>query len=133
MEVVFADTFFFIALLNRSDTAHARAIDAARVPGRRFITLDFVLLELGDALHKASSRSEFEVLRGAILSDARFEVIPATRALLEEGIDLYQQHQDKDWQLTDCISFAVMKARNISHALTGDRHFEQAGFIALLR
>jgi predicted nucleic acid-binding protein len=40
---------------------------------------------------------------------------------------------DKDWSLTDCISFVVMNAESISEALTGDEHFEQAGFVALLR
>jgi len=39
---------------------------------------------------------------------------------------------DKDWSLTDCISFIVMEEHGITEALTGDRHFEQAGFRALL-
>jgi predicted nucleic acid-binding protein len=40
---------------------------------------------------------------------------------------------DKDWPLTDCISFEVMREHGISEALTGDHHFEQAGFKALLK
>ena len=40
---------------------------------------------------------------------------------------------DKEWPLTDCVSFVVMKERGITEALTGDRHFEQAGFVALLK
>jgi hypothetical protein len=40
---------------------------------------------------------------------------------------------DKDWSLTDCISFVVMEDENIKEALTADHHFEQAGFVALLK
>jgi uncharacterized protein len=51
--------------------------------------------------------------------------------LFEEGFSLYSARSDKDWSLTDCISFVVMQRRNIREALTADRHFEQAGFVAL--
>jgi predicted nucleic acid-binding protein len=40
---------------------------------------------------------------------------------------------DKDWSLTDCISFVVMENQDITEALTADRHFVQAGFTALLK
>jgi predicted nucleic acid-binding protein len=45
-----------------------------------------------------------------------------------QGIELYRNRPDKNWSLTDCISFVVMKREGITEALTGDRHFEQAGF-----
>lgn len=48
-------------------------------------------------------------------------------------MQLYTQRPDKDWSLTDCISFVVMKQHGLTEALTADRHFEQAGFKALLR
>jgi hypothetical protein len=44
-----------------------------------------------------------------------------------------RERSDKDWSLTDCISFAVMEDEGIHEALTGDQHFEQAGFRALLK
>lgn len=37
------------------------------------------------------------------------------------------------WSLTDCSSFIVMEERGLADAMTADRHFEQAGFRALLR
>jgi hypothetical protein len=41
MSTYFADTFYFLALLNPDDTAHDRAIDiAARLPGRLVTTRD---------------------------------------------------------------------------------------------
>lgn len=38
-----------------------------------------------------------------------------------------------EWSLTDCISFVVMEDAGVQQALTGDQHFEQAGFTALLK
>lgn len=58
--------------------------------------------------------------------------MPPSRSLFDRGIELYNARDDKDWSLTDCISFVVMEEHGIKEALTGDRHFEQAGFRALL-
>ena len=52
---------------------------------------------------------------------------------MEEWLQLYAQRLDKKWSLTDCISFAVMQRNSLTEALTGDHHFEQAGFVALLK
>jgi hypothetical protein len=70
-----------------------------------------------------------QVLRAA----PRVVLVPATEELFQAGIGLYGSRSDKDWSLTDCISFVLMQRRGIQMALTGDRHFEQAGFTALLR
>lgn len=53
--------------------------------------------------------------------------------LFEQGINLFRKRPDKEWSLTDCISFVVMQQHNVSEALTADHHFEQAGFAAILK
>jgi hypothetical protein len=58
-------------------------------------------------------------------------IIPADRAMLDRGLRLYSQRPDKDWSLTDCVSFVAMQDARVTDALTGDHHFEQAGFRAL--
>ena len=58
--------------------------------------------------------------------------MPPTLELLEQGMDLYARRPDKEWSLTDCISFVVMSQNGLEEALTGDHHFEQAGFRILL-
>ncbi len=130
---VFADTFHFLALLNSSDAAHVRAIEASCVAGREFVTAEFVLLELADALAHPRDRVEFFVVRDAIINDASFHIVPASTELLARGIQFYRERPDKEWSLTDCISFVVMAEKGLSEALTGDRHFEQAGFKPLLK
>lgn len=56
MKDVFADTFYFLALLNRRDPHHERAVTASRIPDLRIVTTEFVLLELADALCKPNGR-----------------------------------------------------------------------------
>jgi predicted nucleic acid-binding protein len=68
-----------------------------------------------------------------IRSDRNIEVIPASTELFEAGLQLHAQRPDKEWSLTDCISFVVMQRRGITSALAYDHHFEQAGFEVLLR
>jgi hypothetical protein len=64
--------------------------------------------------------------------DPETEIVPPDPELFERGLDLFARRPDKAWSLTDCISVVVMSERGLTDALSGDRHFEQAGFRALL-
>lgn len=129
----FADTFYFLALLSPGDRAHQRAVAlTARLP-RPLVTTSWVLTEVADAMAGTRSRAAFIVLLSELRADPDVELIPPDPILFELGIDLYSRRPDKAWSLTDCISFVVMTQRQITDALTGDHHFEQAGFRALLR
>lgn len=68
-----------------------------------------------------------------ILDAAAYEFIAASPAHLADGLRLYRGRSDKEWSLTDCVSFNIMRERGLTSALTYDHHFEQAGFEALLR
>lgn len=96
------------------------------------ITTHVVILEIGNALSKLRYRAAAVTLFDAIKLDPTIEIIPLSEALYEEGLKLFRQHQDKEWGLTDCVSFVVMRDRNVTDALTADGHFRQAGFQALL-
>jgi predicted nucleic acid-binding protein len=132
MKAVFADTFYFLALLNERDATHARAVSASRTPGLRLVTTEFVLLELADALCKPGQREEALALWNLVRTDPAFQLFPASSELVEGGRELYRERRDKEWSLTYCTSFVVMQEEQLTDALTGDRHFEQAGFKALL-
>ena len=106
----------------------SRALDR-----RHRVTTDWVLVEVGDALARTGNRDVFIAFYDWVTNHSSTSVVPATRSLLEDGIRLYRHRRDKNWPLTDCISFVVMEDEGITAALTGDRHFEQAGFTALLK
>ncbi len=65
--------------------------------------------------------------------DLAVEVVPPTHEQFQRALDRYEMRPDKDWSLTDCLSFLLMEERGIADALTADHHFEQAGFRALMR
>jgi predicted nucleic acid-binding protein len=94
---------------------------------------DFILLELGNALSSIRQRELFFRLVSHLRSHSNVRIIPASRDLLDRGLELFSRRADKAWSLTDCISFVVMQDEDVTDALTTDRHFEQAGFTALLR
>jgi predicted nucleic acid-binding protein len=133
MTSYFADTFFFAALLNPKDSAHswARAeLTQILIHRHRVVTTSFVLVELGSALASVRTRSIFiELLES--LPSWKVIVEPATERLLKKGLLLFGSRLDKEWSLVDCMSFVVMKEKRIKKALTGDRHFDQAGFQSL--
>jgi uncharacterized protein len=133
MNIVFADAFYFVARLNRHDEHHERVLKFSRDFRARILTSDFVLMEVADALAKSESRSRVQAFILHLRQSAACEIVPATRELLDRALELYHKHEDKKWTLTDCASFVIMRDQNVTNALTGDKHFDQAGFIALLK
>ena len=128
----FVDTFALLALLNPADAMHRvtrRWFDASRRP---LLLTDWILVELADGLCAARTRQAFLTIERRLRGDGRVTIVPASRALLDRGLALYAARPDKDWSLTDCTSFTVMAERGLTDALTGDRHFAQAGFVPLL-
>jgi predicted nucleic acid-binding protein len=132
MNKVFADTFYFLALLNKRDEAHARAVESAACL-EQIVTSEWVLTDLADGLASSRNRGMFLRTRRELLSDENVQVVPLDLELYEEGVKLYTSRPDKQWSLTDCTSFVIMQREGITEALTGDHHFEQAGFVALLK
>lgn len=66
-------------------------------------------------------------------ADDRVSIVPMDQELFDRGVALYGERLDKEWSVTDCISFIVMREQGVTDALTGDHHFEQVGFTALLK
>src|SRR5437660_600335 len=128
MNAVFADTFFFLAILNPLDPAHQQASEMSRNLRRPRITTAWVLTEVGDALAR-DNRTAFLDLLELMRENPLTRVVGPSQELFDAGIAFYGERTDKEWPLTDCISFVVMEREGITEALTGDRHFEQAGFV----
>ncbi len=133
MRRVFADTFYFLAVLNRRDPLHQEALAFYGDATLHFVTTEWVLTELADANADPARRPGFRRLFGLLEKDDHAQILPASHELFRRGLELHFSRPDKEWSLTDCMSFTAMSDEGLTEALTGDHHFEQAGFTALLR
>ena len=132
MKPVFADTGFFLALVNARDQYHQTATSLNASLVTPLLTTAWVLLEFANAIATSRARSEFGSTLARLRSERDAEIVAPSPELFDRGCELYTSRSDKEWSLTDCISFVVMKERGLTDALTPDRHFEQAGFKILL-
>ncbi|MFM9958844.1 MAG: type II toxin-antitoxin system VapC family toxin [Phycisphaerales bacterium] len=132
MKPVFADTYYLLALLNPRDEGHAAAIEIHANSDRPMVTTAWVVVELLDAMSNPRRRARAAAFVRDLLDSERVELIDAPGAFWS-GVQLFERRRDKDWSLTDGISFVVMKSRGLREALTADHHFVQAGFGVLLK
>jgi len=125
--------FYFVAFLNTKDNHHEQVRRLSRQLRRRVVTTAWVMTEVADALSDLPNRPLAGQLRRLVAASPFIRVMPPTEELFLAGFDLFEARPDKEWSLTDCISFVVMERERIAEALTGDHHFQQAGFATLLK
>lgn len=135
MPRVFADTSYWFALLNQRDELHDAAVRLSRMhSGDEIVTSDLVLVELLNGCSRSAGLREVaSALAAGLFARQGAVVCCAAGPLFSLAFRKYRTTPDKGWSFTDCASFEVMRREQIRVALTYDRHFEQAGFDAVLR
>ena len=134
MKQIFADTSYWIGLVNPRDQIHQKVIKITQqLFSVRLLTTEMVL---GELLNSFSDSPFRRTVAGMVLKlrhDRNVRIVPQTSEQFESALRRYKQAADKSWSLTDCASFQVMEAEQMQAALTHDLHFAQAGFETLLR
>jgi hypothetical protein len=137
-ESVFWDTSAFVALGNADDNLHGQAVMVSETLARNrlhIVTTSAVLTEVANTFSKSGWRSLARHLLDSIRQSVGMNlatVVHVDVTLWERGWALFLERPDKDWGLTDCISFVVMQDRRVMRSFTSDHHFEQAGFERLM-
>lgn len=135
MKKIFADTVYWIALLNPNDSYHNIALSVTQQQNDTLVvTTDAVLSEF---LNQFTSYGTFWRNAAAteienLLLQESVTVIQSSRELFLQGLILYKSRPDKQYSHVDCMSMVVMKNENINEVLSSDHHFEQEGFSLLL-
>jgi len=138
MPDLFADTAGWGHLVDPTQAYHSLAASIyrrARQQGRKVITTNYVIVELVALLStplRVPKPAAIAFIDG-LKSSPYVEIVHVDAKLDEAAWQLLKSRQDKEWSLVDCASFVVMQQRGIFEAFTSDHHFEQAGFICLLK
>lgn len=133
--VLFADSGYWVALIDNRDQLHSRARAAsARLNDYEIVTTQMALVETLASQAGSGERARLAATRlvERLVGSPRVEVVPQTDAQFQAAFERFTARPDQRCSLTDCASFIVMEERGISEALAYDRDFEQAGFTALL-
>lgn len=133
MRKIFLDTGGILALVNKRDTLHKKAVQVngtLELEEVRFIITDYIVVEIGNALakHKELAIKTLNHLQ----TSEDIQRTKITDEIFDQALELYKKYSDKDWGLTDISSFVIMQRENISEAFTADYHFKQFGFRILL-
>ena len=128
MRLLFADTGAFYALADRRDPAHNRARRFYEDSDALFLTSDFVFAETMSLLTKRLGKRLAVDFGQGIRSSSSFRVEDPTPQMRESAWKLFSGHQDKEYDLIDCLSFAMMESFHICEVFGFDRHFVQYGF-----
>ncbi len=135
--LVFVDSSALKANYDAGDNFHARATGLMRKIAAReteitsFVTTDYVLDEAVILTRFAHSHGRAVELAEATLASKFVRVVYSDEGLFADGMKIFKKHYDKEWSLTDCVSFAAMRNYNLRTAFTFDAHFKQAGFITI--
>jgi predicted nucleic acid-binding protein len=129
MRSYFVDTWYLIALFDRTDEHHraTRAI-ARRVERLELISHDGVLTEFLAYLAGYGAYNRHVAVDFVRRFMRRALVLPADRDLFLSGLDLYDRRLDNEYSLVDCMSMVLMRDHSLTHVLTNDHHFRQEGF-----
>ena len=134
MKQIFADTGYWIGLVNPRDQIHQKVMKITQeLSSVRLLTTEMVLVELLNSFSDSPFRRAVAGMVLKLRNDRNLRIVPQTSEQFGGALRRYKQAANKSWSLTDCASFEVMEAEQIQAALTHDQHFAQAGFETLLR
>ena len=74
------------------------------------------MLEIGNALSHQRFRREAVSMLTMLDSDPSVEIVQITESLYRRAMRLFQDRPDKNWGLTDCVSFVVMRDYGLTAA-----------------
>ena len=134
MSIIFLDTSYLIALINKKDELHKVAVDAAKQFHGLFLTTQLIFVEVANSLCLPSQRPLAISIIEEIQNDPLTTIVPLSADRFKNAFSLFKRRPDKSWGMIDCFSFIAMDEFNVKQALTFDEHFRQAGYgIPLLK
>ncbi len=136
MKTFFVDTGYWVAIVNPADQLYQKArLITKQLAPFKIVTSEMIFNELLNTFSKQGTFLKQVAIKlvNQSYNNPNLEIIAQNTDLFKQSLKLYEQRLDQNWSHTDCSSFIIMKQKGILEALAYDKHFEQAGFIPLLR
>lgn len=138
MPAIFVDTAGWGHLVDPTQEFHRQAASLyreARRQGSRFVTTNYILTELVALLTNPVRVPSVKLIQfiSGLKTSPYVDIVHVDALLDGQAWQLLVERPDKEWSLVDCASFVVMRQIGLVEALTTDHHFEQAGFVRLLK
>ncbi|MBA3634723.1 MAG: type II toxin-antitoxin system VapC family toxin [Acidobacteria bacterium] len=138
MNKIFVDTSGWGNLVDALQEFHSETKTIylnAKQNGSRLVTTNYIIAELVALLSSPMRIPRMKSVKfiESIKSSALVDIVHIDEDLDAKSWELLKNRADKNWSLVDCSSFVVMEENKIVEALTTDHHFEQAGFVRLLK
>jgi len=129
----FADSTFFVALINKNDDHHSRAqeifVDIFYGKIERPETNDYVLDETVTTVRTRTKRHEDAVkAMNMILNTKHVDYVKVTDAEIRSAAAEYSRYRDKDLSFTDWVIVSYLRRKGITWIIAFDKHFDQMGF-----
>jgi predicted nucleic acid-binding protein len=128
--MIFIDTAAFLAIENRRDVHHERALafrDASLGDGRTFVTSDYVLDESYTLIRLRAGHAVAVQFGEDVRASRVLRVEHVTPEVVDAAWRVFKAFADKEFSFTDCTSFALMEHLRVSTVFTFDEHFRQYG------
>jgi len=127
------DTSGLYSYFDEDDSFHARAVEYFDASDSMLVN-DYVLAEFIPLCQvRGLNRRKTLAFVEEILASPFIEKVWTTENHYTQALRLLKERRDKTYSLCDAVSFILMRERGITEALTTDKHFEQEGFIRLLK
>jgi predicted nucleic acid-binding protein len=135
---VFIDTSGWAELFIATESYHQQAKEwftKTRKQNIELVTSNYVVAELVALLNSPLRVPRYQLFQyvDAVKTASYVDIIYIDTAIETAAWSLLKSRSDKTWSLVDATSFIIMQQLGLQEALTTDHHFEQAGFVRLLK
>ena len=131
MKRIFVDTAGWMSMADRNDRLHKKTVqvrDGWLRRGGILVTSDYVMDETLTLSRIRLGIDAAEKWWGQVSESPRLKMEWINGERAEKARGWFFRWRDKTFSFTDCTSFVVMRELRLKKALTGDRHFVEAGF-----
>ena len=131
-DVIFVDTSAYFAILDKSDKNHNKAVSFLEKNDLPLITSNLVVIETINLVNSRIGHEPATQLGKKLYNESFTTVVDVTSEDEKKAWQIFQKYSDKDFSLTDCVSFALMERLRIKRAFAFDVHFIQYGKLSIV-